>query len=144
MAGGCVAKQHSQDYDTTPSALRHSAGALRHTRQVCDTTSGKGLGCDTDFVSSPGGGLRYAQLMRATWPRYSRPQARHAYDMAGGGPLYKATARHNTVECAQPGHTMRAARVRWVCTNALFQSLFRTLFMNTVHEHYSQKKIKNK
>ena len=40
MAAGCVAIQHSQG---------------------CDTTSGKGLGCDTNFVSSPGGGMRYEQ-----------------------------------------------------------------------------------
>ena len=40
MAAGCVAIQHSQG---------------------CDKTSGKGLDCDTNVVSSPRGGLRYAQ-----------------------------------------------------------------------------------
>ena len=49
MVVGCVAIQHGQG---------------------CDTASGKGLGCDTNFVSSLGEGLRYA-YGRATQGHYT-------------------------------------------------------------------------
>ena len=73
-----------------------------------------------------------------------------AYDTTGEGATTRPNTHHDTALCAQPEQSGRAAWVRvctW-CTQPSFdsvhcsESLFRTLFMSTVHDVF--KKNKNK
>ena len=106
-------------------------------------------GCDTVTVrhdTTLGAAIRAAQCTRVRGDR-----AKGACDMVGAGPRYSATAGHDTAQCALPGRNARGLCVQpgfRVCTwctqpsfglNALFQSLFRPLFMNTVHKFFSNK-----
>ena len=82
----------------------------------------------------------------------ARGTTRHACDTTGVRPATRHTACHDMVQCTSglgvvrslPGRSVCAARVRWVCTLCTqsssdsvhcSESLFETLFMNTVHEH---------
>ena len=123
-------------------------------RWAChDTMLRHGRACSTIWLRS----LRHdtQQLARARCDT-----AGDSYDTTGWGPRHglvcatiQPSARHDTTPCARPGHSGIAAWVQGVhlvhltqfwtqCT--VSESLFGTLFMNTVHEHCSRGFKKNK
>ena len=76
--------------------------------------------------------------------------ARHGHDTASVRTTTRRCARYDTALCERPGGSARAACAQpgpWVCalytrpsfeSVHYFESLFESLFMNTVHEHCSR------
>ena len=93
------------------------------------------------------------QTLYLDWGSYdtmsgtARDTASARCDTARGGPQYGASAHQDMVPSAQPGRSVSATRVPWVCTlctRPSFDSVhcFESLFMNTVHEVFKKKKKK--
>ena len=111
MVIGCVAIQHSQGCDTASGRAWVAIQILyHHKEEACDTRSTARAGAYNTEPRYGRLGLRHCQpglRHGRAWPRHGRGLLRHG-----------VTVRHDKAQCAQPGHTMRVARVSWVCTCA--------------------------